>query len=240
MRHLMFAIGAVVALGTPVAHARTEYALDFDAAIACDATPGARGSCFDRADIGPSYGDVPGIVDVRFDGVVDGVPSPMNWWSTGYNDLVGVAFGNGGSDDFAKAEVVIEALDGHGITLLGFDLGAWLNAKRRSQWTILDYGTGEVLARTRTANDPLIDIGTLATPGNPSRSTRFEFDLFSPTGIVIQWGPGSWFVGIDNIRFQAGAFPPPPVVIPEPSTTALWALGALVTAIGLRRRSRSR
>lgn len=236
MHRLMLAIVAVAALAASGAHARTEYLLDFDAATACDAVPGARGSCFDRADLGPSYGDVPGIVDVRFDGVAkNDVPNPMNWWSTGYNDLTGVAFGNSGEDNFAAAEIVIEALDGNGITLLGFDLGAWLNAKRRSQWVILDHGTGEVLARTRMASDPLIDIGTLATPGNPSRSTPFTFDLFSPTGIVIQWGPGSWFVGIDNIRFAAGAFPTP---IPEPSTTALWAMGALAAGAGLRHRRR--
>jgi hypothetical protein len=217
------------AVGAPLlasAADRTQYLLDFDAAVACDATPGASSTCIDRADIGSHYGDVPGIVDVRFDGVAkNDVENPMNWGSTGFNDLVGVAYGNSGEDNFAAAEIVIESLDGHPIRLLGFDLGAWLNQTRRSQWTILDYGTGVELARTGTANDPLVWIGERATATSPTRSTPVALDLTSDTGFRIQWGPGSWNVGIDNVRFEAGPFPQPPVPIPEPSTRAAAMVG---------------
>ncbi len=202
-------LAAVVAMGSPAANAAI-YTLDFDAAVACGA-----GACGDRSPISQSYGDVAGVVDVSYDAdYSDALLTSMLWWTDAYNDLRGVAYGG-------VNEVFLKPLDGRGIRLLGFDIGAWPNTTRASQVSVLD-GAGNVLFATGPTT-----IGIF--PGNLHND--FDGPWFSTDGIRIRFGPDGFNVGIDNIRFETG-------VIPEPSTYALLGAGLLGIGATLRRRAR--
>lgn len=205
-------LAAVVAMGAPAAQAAI-YTLDFDGAVACQ--PNA---CSSGTQISQAFGDVAGVVDVRYDGDAIGAGvQPMYWWADSYNDLRGVAYGQNG----AQVEIFLKPLDGLGITLLGFDIGAWANATRQSQVSVLD-GAGNVLFATGPTT-----IGIF--PGNLHND--FDGPWTSLDGIRIRFGPDGFNVGVDNIRFETG-------VIPEPSTYALLATGLLGIGATLRRRSR--
>lgn len=201
-------LAAVVAMGAPAAQAAI-YTLDFDRMAAC------AGNCGNGSAISQTYGDVAGVVDVQYDGDhTTAVVTQMAWWDDSYNDLRGVAYGG-------TNEIFLKPLDGKGITLLGFDIGAWANTTRQSQVSVLD-GAGNVLFATGPTT-----IGIF--PGNLHND--FDGPWTSLDGIRIRFGPDGFNVGIDNIRFETG-------VIPEPSTYALLGAGLLGVGATLRRRSR--
>ena len=65
------------------------------------------------------------------------------YWDTGYNDLTSVAWASGG-DGASQGEIFLKPLNGDGVRLNSFDLGAWPNTQRGSSFTILD-GTSNTL-----------------------------------------------------------------------------------------------
>ncbi|MBK6657481.1 MAG: VPLPA-CTERM sorting domain-containing protein [Proteobacteria bacterium] len=177
------------------------------------------GTCSDSSLISQSYGDVAGVLDVQYANLAGnpGIAS-LRFWGTDYNDLVRVAWTDGG-DGGSRAEIFLKPLNGGVVTLNSFDLGAWPDTQRTTSFTILD-GDGNLLASS--GGDITIGI----QPGN--LHNHFDFgDVASNTGIRIQWGPSAFNVGIDNVDFSVSAVP-----LPAPA----WLLGAGVVALAARRR----
>lgn len=161
-------------------------------------------NCADGSFISETYGDVPGALEVSFRNL-QGEPTitELRYWNSGYGDLQGVAWTRR-SDALSQAEIFLKPLNGRVVTLSGFDLGAFNNVARSSQFTILD-GDFNVL----------FESGALTIPAQ--LHSHFEFtNLTTTNGIRIQWGPSAFNVGIDNIDFTASfagqAVPVPPAI----------------------------
>lgn len=174
--------------------------------------------CGNGSEIPQTYGDVAGVVDVQYDGVLGNAQTePLNFWFANYSDLVNVAW-RGNGDASGRAEIFLKPLDGNGITLLGLDLGSWPNSSRNTQLSILT-GAGDILFET-----PVFEVNGLV-------HSSFDFNLTSADGIRIQWGPSAYNVGIDNVSFTTGSRP-----VPEPTTYALMAVGLVAVGAMVRRR----
>lgn len=175
-------------------------------------------ACGNGSEISQNYGDVAGVVDVQYDGIL-GNPTTdyLAFWNLNYSDLTNVAW-RGNGDANGRAEIFLKPLDGNGITLLGLDLGSWPNASRSTQLSILT-GAGDVLFAT-----PEFVVDGLV-------HSSFDFNLTSADGIRIQWGPSAFNVGIDNVSFKTGTRP-----VPEPTTYALMAAGLVAVGAMARRR----
>lgn len=178
--------------------------------------PAGGQACGNGSEISQSYGDVAGVVDVQYEGILgDATTDYLAFWNLSYSDLVNVAW-RGNNDSSGRAEIFLKPLDGNGITLLGLDLGAWPFTSRSTQLSILT-GAGDVLFAT-----PQFVVDGTA-------HSSFDFNLTSADGIRIQWGPSAFNVGIDNVSFRAG-------VVPEPETYALMAAGLVMVGAMVRRR----
>jgi hypothetical protein len=188
--------------------------LSFDGDI-CE---GPTGACEDAFGVLQSYGDQPGVLDVVYDRdiLVPGL-APLVFWSSQYSGLSNVAFGTG-LGLRGTAEIFLRPSTGYAVTLHGFSLGAWRNANRASQYSVLG-GDGT----------PLFQSGPITVLG--SMPTQAAFDLTRSDGIRIQWGPDGYNVAIDNIEFSLLRVGP----IPEPSTWALLVLGLAAVACRSRR-----
>lgn len=213
---LMLAAAAMLgAAATPA----SAVVLTFDGNI-CESTGGV---CTTNSQIREDYGDIPGVLDVQYRNLLGNTSvTKLRFWTTDYNDLVNVAWTDGG-DGGSRAEIFLKPLNGSIVTLNGFDLGAWPDTQRTSTFTILD-GDGNLL----TDSGGNITIGI--QPGNLHSSFDFSLlDISSASGIRIQWGPSAFNVGIDNIDFSMSAIP-----LPAPA----WLLGGgLLTLVARRRRT---
>ncbi len=200
--------------------AAIDYVLDFSGNI-CDSL---NGKCGNNDLIVDTYGDVAGIVDVRYDRLVGDPISDrrLSWWDADYSELRGVAWGGNG-DLAGTAEIFLDPAPGQQVTLSGFQLGAWPNQDRMTYIRILD-GSGDVLAEGGSLGSAASKI----TISGVSSST-FNFALTSDEGIRIQWGPSAYNTAIDNIRFSV-------TPIPEPSTWALLGAGLALLGFSARRR----
>ncbi|WP_430420838.1 PEPxxWA-CTERM sorting domain-containing protein [Phenylobacterium sp.] len=200
------AAAVVLATAPGVAGAAT---LTFDASDACS------GGCSDYGAISQTYGDIAGKVDVQYSRSLSN-PGPLSWWSI-YGDLPGVAWG----EPNAIAEVFLRPLAGFQVTLLGFDLGSYGGADRRTQVTLLG-ANGDVLGEF-----PNLTVGAV--------HASFASNLTRSDGIRIQWGPDAYDVGIDNIAFEVTALAGG---VPEPATWAMMILGFGVVGAAARSRAR--
>jgi hypothetical protein len=203
--------------------------LTFDGDI-CDSFGGV---CFNGAFIDQSYGDIAGKLDVVYihrEGSGPAIPdqSALNWWDTQYSDLTNVAWG-GQSDTSGVAEIRLIPAPGFLVTLNSFDLGAWPNTSRESQTTLYD-----------VSYNTLITFGPFTVDGQGHTSFAFS-GAGAHNGLILQWGPSAFNVGIDNIDFTVQAVPtdvtPPTNPIPEPSTYLLFATGLIgLLGYGWRRK----
>jgi len=183
--------------------------LTFDGSI-CTVNPCGPGST-----ISQSYGDVPGQIDVIYDGDIS-APSlqGLQFWG-GPSGMTNVATGVGNP---ATAEIFLQPVAGFQVMLLGFDLGVW-GSSQLASYTLLT-GSGDELD---------------SWAGTLSAGTPMHFDGLwtSADGIRIQFGP-DWNVAIDNIDFSVSA---DVGVAPVPLPAAIWMLGgALAGLYGLRRK----
>lgn len=206
-----------IAAATPAAAVTTT--LDFSGNIC-----GAAGNqaCGNGTQIGQNYGDGTGVnVSYRsFNSSNVTVENFLKYWTTGYGDLQGVAYGGNSPAD--GSEITFTALAGYELTVLGFDAGCYLNRTscRTFPFTITEIGGSQVAGGT-------------ATPPSGSHDS-FTFNLgYSTSGYVLRWGPDGWDGGLDNIAFDVRATG---VVVPEPSTWALLILGFGLVGSTMRRR----
>ncbi len=167
-------------------------------------------SCGDSSPIDQSYGDIAGQVDVIYRNIAPFPGDPgLLFWATDYNDLVNVAW-TSGNDSSSIAEIFLSPTPGNKVTLNSFDLGAFSNTQRDSQYTILDGAMNELFS------SGTIPIGI--QPGNLHNT--FTPNLTSHDGIRIQWGPSAFNVGIDNVDFTVM-----PAAVPVPSAMLLFGTG---------------
>lgn len=179
--------------------------LTFDSAL-CEDPPIA---CANGLRINQAVGDVAGQLDVTYANRVaagDAAEfatnlSGIRWFGAGYGDLSGVLWGRG---DNGVAEVALRPAPGFQVTLSGFDLGAF-SADIGTQYTVYD-GNYSPLA----ASGPLV-LDAFGTSGRIRYG--YDFDLTSANGLIIQWGPDSGNVALDNLEFEVTPVPAPAAVV---------------------------
>jgi hypothetical protein len=191
--------------------------LTFDGNV-CTTNGADLAACVDGRQINQSYGDT-ALVDVQYRAVASGLADSSNalrFWSGQYNNLTNVAYGSNSGTSIFFAPVA-----GYQVTLNSFSLGAWFNAERSSQYTIVN-GLGQTLF----SSGPL-------TIGTGNIASTFAVNLTSASGIGVVFGPEGFNVGIDNVDFTLSQITGG---IPEPATWAFMILG--FGAIGGALRSR--
>jgi hypothetical protein len=180
---------------------------------------GAFTACVNFSFFNQNYGDSANV-DVSYVDVARG--TSMSWWDADYNELRGVIWG-GFNDSPGNSwnRIEISPIAAGGITLNGFDLGAWPHNVLDTHLRILDLATDGVL----------FDYGAL-TIGIGDLSSHFASGIFSASGIVIEFRDTGYNVGIDNIDFTVND----PHAVPEPGTMSLLAAGLIAGASLARRR----
>jgi hypothetical protein len=163
------------------------------------------------SDIPDKYGDVKGALDMDFR-CEDG--SNASYWSTDYSDLLGVAYGCSSY----STQITFKPQPGFTVTLLGFDFGAY-SSDRSSKVKISDSAT------TFLDEDPIEVLLSQRTTYNLE-----SLGIATDSNLTISFGPDSYNVGIDNIRFELTGVPAP--------LPLFGALGAFQWSRRLRSRSR--
>jgi PEP-CTERM motif-containing protein len=208
-------ISAVLLFGA-VAQATT---LTFDGDICGGGT-----SCSNGESIDQSYGDILGQLDVVYTHRVGNGNTVsdelfLKWWDTQYSNLTNVAYG-GSNDLTGVSEIAFIPAAGYSVTVNAFDLGAWPQTARDTQATIYD-----------SAYNELDSTGPITVQGNAS--SNISFGQTNANGLIIQWGPSAYNVGLDNLGFTVQTAAP----VPEPSTVLLLASGlAGILGYGWRRK----
>jgi hypothetical protein len=186
---------------------------------------GAMVGCLDWGHINQAYDDT-AAEDLTYIDMQAGTPTSLLYWHDGYNELQNVLFANTNGDGDSWARIEINPLQGQGVTVHSFDIGAWLHTQRISDFVrVVDLITGAELFRVGPV---LIGVG--------DHSNHFAPEVFSQNGLAIEWRASAYNNGIDNICFNG------PCVdefsVPAPSAAALLALGLLVLVPPLKRRRR--
>jgi len=189
--------------------------LTFDGAI-------CGGTCGNGDAIDQTYGDISGQVDVIYDASRNTTAlENVFHWSTGYDILTSVAFGNFGGGGMS---IVFAAATGYDILLTGFDIAPYVGRTTDTLVQIIDLATNILL------------INDTYTPLNIAGITSYAGTWTSTVGLQINLGPDVFDVGIDNIAYSAVLEGTGPVPIPLPAI-GLLLIGALAGLGRLRRRA---
>jgi hypothetical protein len=198
----------------------TQTVLDFAGPAACEF-----GACVTGAAIAQSYGDGVGV-DVSYATFAfTGQPSVLDvrYWEIGYGDLTGSIWTGTNQMDWV-GRVTLTSLPGYEIALLSFDIATFENASASSPVRI------ESLGGTGIYN---ADVDTLW----PNHNHVTVGSGYFTDGIMLNWGPDAFNVGLDNITFDVraiGGTDPSP--IPEPATWAMLIVGFGAAGSLIRRR----
>lgn len=173
--------------------------------------------------ISQAYGDQTGVdVSYRTVSVANGQStSSAFYWSGKYGDLDKVLYA-GADARSAYGEVVLKATDGYRLSLLDFDYAGFGGA-RTAPFKILDL-QGNILTSFT---------GATTAGGHKSAGVNTAY----LDGVVLRWGPDSYNVAVDNIRFDLQA--PTVSAAPEPAAWALMLIGFGGMGAALRGRRRS-
>lgn len=211
------AIAMLTTLVTPLSSGAAPITLTFDGDEA--GLPEIQDSLIDEDPISQSYGDGPEH-DVSYASRLTNGDSAflgeLRYWSTQMGTLEDLAFCCDGPHADSVGEITIIPEPGKGIRLISFDLAAYdpddLDIPLDSQFQIftntyeLLYSSGPLSISAITFSHFVVDIVNLHG------------------GLILQWGPDGYDVGIDNVQFE---------VIPEPASLALLGIG--LAAVGLHR-----
>jgi PEP-CTERM motif len=210
MKKLMLAAVAVL-LGSSAAHADI---LTFDG-NSCTSNGTDVVSCGNGARFSQGFGDTANIdVQTRADGSTAVTPlGGMFYWGSQYSGLTGVGYGLAGG----MPSIFLQPLSSGTVTLNSFQLGAWPDFTRNSQFSIFD-GLGNVLFSS----------GPITVQG--STPSLFTGSWSSTTGIGISFGPDGYNVGIDNIDYSFASA----AAVPEPATWLMMLLGFGVIGTSVR------
>jgi len=192
------------------------------ATVVLDFTKAPCSSSGSTCAVSQSYGDQKGV-DVTYRTVSKATgqsTSSAFYWSGKYGDLSEVLYAGTDARNF-YGEVVLTAAAGYTLSLLDFDYASF-GGGRTAAFEVFDLD-GNLLNGFS---------GTTAATGHKSASINTDY----LDGVVLRWGPDSYNVAVDNIRFDLQA----PVVagVPEPAawTLMLLGFGGMGSALRARRR----
>ncbi len=207
-------VASLLVAGAVQAQAQA-YNLTFDSSVACGAV-----SCGNYTALSQSYGDVASVVDVSFIDV-NAPNDSLRYWNSGYNDLSGVAWANGG-DANSHARIEIKSLNGNAVTLNSMDFGAYSYATRGTHIRVTTIGGGTQLF----SYDGNVGLGY-------GLHNTFAPAVSANGGLWIDWYNSAYNVGIDNVNFSMTA------AVPEPESYAMLLAGlGLIGTLSARRRGR--
>ena len=221
MRKLLI---AATALGVCVAASpagATVTVLDFTAATCSGGVPCTTGGAIEQ-----SYGDGAGI-DVGYATYTfTGNPTELalKYWALGYGDLDGVIWGGTNQTDYFS-RITLTALPGYEISLISFDIATYLDNSALSPVLIESLGGTGIFAD---------NIATLY----PSHNHVAVSSAYFSDGIVLNWGPDGYNVGLDNITFDVRALSG--TAVPEPANWTMMILGFGAAGSLIRRRRAKR
>ncbi len=178
-------------------------------------------ACRDARPISNTYGDGVGV-DVSYRSVAldSQITGPLIYWSTGYGDLSGVLYG-GTTTINHRSEIILKALPGYEISLIGFDFATYSRLTPTTPIKIDSLGGTSIFA------------DRLST--NPGGHAHLNVDSgYFADGIRLAWGPDGFNVGVDNVTFDVRKIAV--AGVPEPGTWALMILGFGGAGAVLRRR----
>ena len=145
--------------------------------------------------------------------------SDLTNWSTGYGDLVNVAFGGRFGD---YAEIALTAGGGQNVRLNSFDLAS--------------FGSTQALQTVNVLVDGLSSFNFIGSILGGSSRSSFSPNLTGQT-VTIRFGYNNELIGIDNISFDELA-PVSNNGVPEPSAILLSLTGLAAVALRCRRSAR--
>jgi len=219
MKELLIAAAAAALAGALAASpaAAVETVLDFNGDI-CGPNPCGSGSIIEQ-----SYGDGTGV-DVSYASFFHPSGDPnqpyLRYWTTGYGDLEGVVWGGNNPANFFS-RITFTALAGYEISLRSFDIATFVGSSPQSPVLIESLGGTDILAG---------DVDTLF----PIHNHVTVNSAYFTDGIVLNWGPDGFNVGLDNITFDVRAISG--TTVPEPATWAMMILGLGAAGSLIRRR----
>ncbi len=160
----------------------------------------------------PFFGSTPEVT-LNWDPLPGGGGTLLNWLDS-YSGRAAAYCGSG-----VDCRLDLLANAGSVVTLDSFWLGGWPNTNRQIAWSVIDLGTGDVLASDTPTGPNVPGVG----------GTTVILFASSATGLRIQFGPDGFNGGINDITFSA-------TPVPEPGSWALWLAGLGGVALVVRRR----
>jgi hypothetical protein len=139
-------------------------------------------------------------------------------FKSGYGDLTHVVFGGTDMTHYL-AEITLTAKAGRLLSLQSFDFATYGGRSSKVPINVFDLD-GNVLTS-----------GNFSTNSPKHATLAMNSDFLS--GVVIRWGPDSYNVGLDNIRYDTL------LAAPEPATWAMMLMGFGTLGWSMRRRQRS-
>ncbi|MBI5708379.1 MAG: PEP-CTERM sorting domain-containing protein [Armatimonadetes bacterium] len=148
------------------------------------------------------------------DGTGASVENWVEYWDTGYGDLVDVAYA-GISGYYARITLTPDS--GNTVTINSFDLAGWPTSDL----------TADAIHILNASGTEVWSASSMNVEGNAGH-TSFSPGISSSGALTIEWGT-NWNIGIDNVNFDQG-------LVPEPASLAVLGLGTLA----MIRRKRNR